>query len=137
MLHNIFYQGSLAMVSIQTKRIYEPATAFDGTRILVDRLWPRGLSKEKAKLSYWAKSIAPSTKLRQLFHQNRCSREQFKKYYFAELDENKEALTELKTYFFQNEVVTFLFSSKEMEFNHAVVLKEYIEHHSNNPLFFH
>ena len=114
------------MIIIRTKRIYEAATASDGTRILVDKLWPRGISKEKAKLSYWAKNIAPSTGLRQQFHQNRCSREQFKQLYYAELDANKEALKELRTYFSQNDAVTFLFSSKELEFNNAIVLKEYI-----------
>lgn len=120
------------MIRIRTKRIYEAATASDGIRILVDKLWPRGISKENAQLSYWAKSIAPSTELRQQFHQNRCSREQFKKFYYAELDDNKEALKELKTYFSQNEVVTFLFSSKEPEFNNATVLREYIDQHLNN-----
>jgi uncharacterized protein YeaO (DUF488 family) len=115
------------MSTIRTKRIYEDATTFDGVRILVDRLWPRGISKEKAQLAYWAKDIAPSTELRQQFHQNLCDRSQFKRLYYAELDAKQEALKKLKEYIAREKVVTFLFSSKELEFNNATVLKKYLE----------
>lgn len=115
------------MIRLQTKRIYEAESSSDGARVLVDKLWPRGISKEKAKLSFWAKSIAPSTALRQKFHQGVCDKEQFRQHYFMELDSNVESVNELMSNLQQNEVVTFLFSSKEIEFNNATVLKEYIE----------
>lgn len=115
------------MIRLQTKRIYEAESSSDGARVLVDKLWPRGISKEKAKLSFWAKSIAPSTALRQKFHQGVCDKEQFRQHYFMELDSNVESVNELMSTLQQNEVVTFLFSSKEIEFNNATVLKEYIE----------
>ncbi len=115
------------MTTVLTKRIYDAVTTSDGTRILVDKLWPRGISKEKAKLTFWAKNISPSTELRQKYHQGLCDKEQFKQSYCIELDSNNESVEELMSYCQQNAVVTFLFSSKEQAFNNATVLKEYIE----------
>lgn len=115
------------MSTIRTKRIYEDTTASDGVRILVDRLWPRGISKETSRLGYWAKDIAPSTELRQQFHRNLCDRNEFTRLYCAELDAKQEAIKELKDYIVREKVVTFLFSSKDLEYNNATVLKEYIE----------
>lgn len=117
------------MSTIRTKRVYEDATASDGVRILVDRLWPRGIRKETARLDYWAKDVAPSTQLRQQFHQNQCDKSEFRRLYYGELDANQEALQELRKHLFKGKVVTFLFSSKELEFNNATVLKEYIHSH--------
>ncbi len=115
------------MTKLLTKRIYDAVSTTDGTRILVDKLWPRGISKEKAKLSFWAKNIAPSTELRKKFHQRLYDRDQFKQAYFAELDTKSESVKELMAYCRQNDVLTFLFSSKEITFNNATVLIDYIE----------
>lgn len=110
-----------------TKRIYDAVSTSDGTRILVDKLWPRGISKEKAQLSFWAEHIAPSTELRQKYHQGLYDKEQFKQHYIAELNSNSESVEELMAYCRRNTVVTLLFSSKDSEFNNATVLKDYLE----------
>lgn len=114
------------MQNIHIKRIYDTADPSDGIRILVDKLWPRGISKERANLSFWAKDLAPSTELRKQYSHDSQSWPAFRDSYFAELDSNPEALSELKTYF-NGGVVTFLFSSKETKLNNAVALKEYVE----------
>lgn len=114
------------MKNIQIKRIYEPADASDGIRILVDKLWPRGVSKEKAKLGFWAKDLAPSTELRKRYKHDREVWPAFRHSYFTELDSKPEALSELKSYLDRG-VVTFLFSSRETGLNNAVALREYVE----------
>lgn len=116
------------MQKIQIKRIYDKAESSDGTRILVDKLWPRGISRERANLDFWAKDIAPSTELRKRYNHDSKHWPEFRHSYFAELDSNPEALSELKTYL-SGEVITFLFSSKEMKLNNAVALKQYVESH--------
>ncbi len=113
-------------MQIVTKRVYEKASESDGRRVLVDRLWPRGLSKEKVLVDQWAKEVSPSNELRQWYAHDPEKWEEFKKRYFAELDSNPNAVTS-----FLNEIgegtVTFLYSSKEPELNNATALKEYVE----------
>jgi len=110
---------------IKLKRVYDKPETSDGVRILVERLWPRGLSKEKAKVDIWLKDIAPSTELRKWFGHDPEKWGQFKKLYYEELQNNmqilKEALDQNK------ETVTFVYASKEEQFNNSVALKEYVE----------
>src|SRR5580693_2268295 len=115
----------LHMGSINTKRIYLPAEKSDGFRILVDRLWPRGISKEKAKLDLWSKEIAPSTELRQWFHGSDAPDrwEQFKAKYLLELDQNP-AVEDLRGIITKHEKVTLLYAINDEMHNHAQILKE-------------
>lgn len=113
-------------MSIEVKRVYEPASPEDGYRVLVDRLWPRGLSKELAKLDEWAKALAPSDELRQWFHQNLECREEFRTRYFAELEPHEEELRRLAG-LAKTRKVTLLYSSKHEDFNNATVLKERLD----------
>ncbi len=113
-------------MTIRIKRVYEPPSAGDGRRILVDRLWPRGLSKEDARLYYWAREIAPSDALRQWYGHDPDKWQEFKSRYFAELDANPDGFAELRRNMGEG-AVTFLFSSKEPRLNNAVALKEYFE----------
>ena len=113
-------------MNIKIKRIYEEAASTDGARILVDRLWPRGISKEKAQLIYWAKNISPSNELRKWYQHVPTKWDEFKQRYYAEIESNPDALDQLKDHL-NTDVVTFLFSSKETQLNNAVALKEYIE----------
>lgn len=116
-------------MSIKLKRIYEEPARNDGTRILVDRLWPRGISKEKAKLDHWLKEIGPSDDLRNDFHHEDLSFEKFKKKYLEELksSEQKEAFDELKKIADKEKQITLLFSAKNEEENQAVILKDKIK----------
>ena len=116
------------MTTIYLKRIYAAAEKSDGTRILVDRLWPRGINKKKAGIVYWAKAIAPSNELRKWYSHDPTKWDEFRERYFAELDANSEAVAELENHL-TGRGVTFLFSSKEPELNNAVALKEYVERH--------
>jgi len=111
--------------NIKLKRIYESPSSDDGIRILIDRLWPRGISKEKAKIDHWLKEISPSTELRKWFHQTGRWQE-FRKKYIAELNGNEEAVDQLKG-FVNSGTVTLLYSVRDEQNNHAIVIKEYIE----------
>lgn len=111
---------------IHIKRVYEKAEKSDGVRILVDKLWPRGLSKEKANIHFWVKNVAPSTDLRKWFNHDPAKWEEFKDLYFAELNTNSKAIKEFRGYL-NKSVVTFLFGSKELKLNNAFALKEYVE----------
>jgi uncharacterized protein YeaO (DUF488 family) len=115
-----------AAVKIRTKRVYDPPARGDGRRILVDRLWARGLSKAKAKVDYWAKTIAPSTALRTWYGHDPDKWTDFRKRYFAELDANPEGVAELKTEMGKG-TATLLFSSRETRLNNASALREYLE----------
>lgn len=109
---------------IKLKRIYEPAEAGDGMRILVDRLWPRGLSKEKAKLSLWLKDIAPTDELRKWFGHDPKKWPEFKKRYKSELTKNPAL--EILTKFVQSRtIITLLYSAKDQTHNQAIVIKEF------------
>jgi uncharacterized protein YeaO (DUF488 family) len=111
---------------IRIKRVYEAPDPDDGKRILVDRLWPRGLTKEKAKIDYWAKDIAPSNELRKWYGHDPAKWDEFRKRYFAELNRNPggvEALTEA----LGKGPVSFVYGSTERTINNAEALKLYLE----------
>ncbi len=112
---------------IYVKRVYEPPADTDGLRVLVDRLWPRGISREKATIRHWFKDIAPSNSLRKWYLHDHEKWEGFKNRYFQELNENPEQTDQLKSLIDQHEIVTFLFSSKELKFNNAFALLEYLQ----------
>ena len=109
------------MPIIQIKRVYEPIEPGDGFRVLVDRLWPRGVSKEEAKLDLWAKDIAPSTELRGAFHEGEDSWGEFERAYRKELGHNA-TLGGFVDSVKDKSTVTLLFASRELEHNHAAVL---------------
>ena len=113
-------------IEIRVKRVYEEPEESDGRRILVDRLWARGLSKEKAKVDVWVKDIAPSTELRRWYGHDPNKWTEFKSRYAAELESNPGQVEEILGEI-QAGIVTFLYSSKEEQLNNAVALKEYIE----------
>lgn len=110
---------------IKTKRAYDPASADDGKRILVDRLWPRGLKKEKARIDEWLKDIAPSTELRKWYSHDPDKWQEFKKRYKNELKDKKNILDELKAES-RKQTITLIFSSREKELNNAEALKEFL-----------
>src|SRR5262245_65389695 len=110
-------------MTIRTKLIYDPPSPEDGFRILVDRLWPRGVAKTAAKLDRWMKEVAPSTELRQWFHAAPRKWADFEGRYRAELEENP-ALDELLQLAKSEPVVTLLYAVKDAEQNHARVLAE-------------
>ena len=107
---------------VVVKRVYEPLSRADGTRVLVDRLWPRGLTKEKAHVDLWMKEIAPSDELRKWFHHEERNWSEFVKRYKTELGKKKELLGELKRQEKEHGTVTLLFGSKDEKKNQAVVL---------------
>ena len=108
---------------ITIKRIYEEASAQDGFRILVDRIWPRGVSKDKAKLDLWLKEVAPSNELRKAFHGKKMEWAEFKKRYLKELGNCKEHLEVLRKKAEEGKV-TLVYGAKDEEQNQAVVLRE-------------
>ncbi|MCL4339139.1 DUF488 family protein [Patescibacteria group bacterium] len=114
------------MSIISLKRVYEKAEKDDGKRILVDRLWPRGLTKEKAKIDLWLKDIAPSDNLRKWFNHDKEKWEEFKKRYFTELKAKKDIVGLLKSEIKKGKA-TLVFSAKEERCNNAAALREYIE----------
>jgi len=110
---------------IKVERIYSAAGDEKGMRILVERLWPRGFTKEKANLAMWMKDTAPTDTLRKWFNHDPAKWQEFKRKYYEELDKNPE--TEKLIDLCKKNDVIFLFSSKEERMNNAVALKEYIE----------
>jgi uncharacterized protein YeaO (DUF488 family) len=112
---------------ILLKRVYDTSSKTDGYRVLVDRLWPRGLSKEKAQVDYWLKEIAPSHELRKWFHHDTTRWEEFKKRYREELKTKQDLLKEIHNYEKQHKVVTLLFGAKDTLHNEAILLKERLE----------
>lgn len=114
------------MAKIQIKRVYDPESQSDGYRVLVDRLWPRGIKKENLHYDYWAKEIAPSTALRQWFHHGEDIRwEDFCEKYIQELKENP-AMTEFLDKIKAEKTVTLLYGSKNEKENQALVLRDYL-----------
>lgn len=111
-------------MSLRIKRVYDESVRTDGFRILVDRLWPRGLTKEKAKIDLWLKEIAPSNELRKWYSHDPNKWVEFKRRYFKELKNKKELIDLIRQ---QKGIVTLLFGTKEEKFNNAVALKEYLE----------
>lgn len=117
-------------MKIAVKRVYEPASKADGLRVLVDRLWPRGLTKERAGVDEWMRELAPSNELRKWFHsQEGAGWDAFRKRFLRELATPgaKAALARLRALARETKQVTLLFASKNEERNNAVVLKELIE----------
>jgi len=110
---------------VELKRAYEEADANDGTRVLVDRLWPRGLSKERARVDAWLKEVAPSDELRRWFGHDPDKFAEFRKRYEAELasESGKEAMAKLRELVKRGHV-TLLFAARDMEHNNAVVLRD-------------
>ena len=111
-------------MKVAIKRVYEEAADADGFRVLVDRLWPRGVSKEKAKLDLWAKDVAPTTALRQWFGHDPAKWDEFGKRYTAELAANHAALAALADALKGRPMVTLVYGAKDEEHNQAVVLRE-------------
>ena len=114
---------------LQIKRIYEEYSESDGYRILVDRLWPRGISKERAHLDMWAKDITPSTDLRKEFNHEQKKFEWFKEKYLEELNKNSYFAEFIKLIAnkLKEENVTLLYGAKSPTVNHAIILKDFIE----------
>ncbi len=111
---------------IRLKRAYEKASEEDGIRILVERLWPRGVSKEKAKLDLWCKEIAPSTELRKWHHSHLDEWNEFVTRYLDELRGKQEAVKKLGR-MAKKGTVTFIYATKDEKENNAVVLKDILE----------
>lgn len=111
----------------RVRRVYDDPAPDDGFRVLVDRLWPRGVSKERAALDLWLKEVAPSTALREWFHHDDAPFDAFRARYETELDANP-AVDELRRLATTHPVITLLVGARG-EHNHAVVLEEYLEHH--------
>ncbi|NHO30169.1 DUF488 family protein [Acetobacter farinalis] len=111
---------------IQVRRIYEAPSPEDGARVLVDRLWPRGVSKERAALDLWLKDIAPSTELRQWFGHEPARWTGFRERYRAELEANPACVAQLETLARKGRL-TLLFGARDTEQNEAVVLAEYLQ----------
>ena len=113
-------------MKIKVKRIYEKATRQDGLRVLVDRLWPRGVSKKEAAIQHWFKEIAPSDKLRRWFNHDPEKWEEFRSRYFSELNKKSDLVKELLNYS-KASTLTLVFGTKEQIYNNANALKEYLE----------
>jgi uncharacterized protein YeaO (DUF488 family) len=111
---------------VKLKRVYDPVSRTDGTRFLVERLWPRGQSKAKLRLSAWLKDVGPSTELRQWFNHDPLKWPQFRTRYFRELDKHPELWRPILTAA-RRGVVTLVYSSHDEEHNNAVALKAYLE----------
>ena len=111
---------------IRLKRVYEPASAEDGVRILVERLWPRGLSKADVSADHWAKDVAPTSELRTWFGHDPERWQEFQMRYRLELDENRSAVSALRN-MCSGQHVTFIFAAKDVHRNSAVVLKKYLD----------
>ena len=109
---------------ILLKRVYEDREPADGFRMLVDRLWPRGVSHDRAHLDLWFKEIAPSEEMRKRFHGEQINFDEFARQYRGELDQNPQTdrLREILT---ENDLVTFVYATKQTKQNHAIVLKDW------------
>lgn len=114
---------------VKLKRVYDAPAKSDGCRVLVDRLWPRGISKDKLLLDDWLKDVAPSAGLRKWFGHDPAKWGEFRKRYFRELDEQSEAVQRLLAKG-RDGTVTLVFGAKDVHHNDAVALKEYLEWHA-------
>lgn len=111
---------------VKLKRVYEPAASTDGARFLVERLWPRGLSKAAVHLTAWEKEVGPSTELRQWFNHDPLKWARFRTRYFRELESRPESWRRILTAA-RRGVVTLVYSSRDEEHNNAVALKEFLQ----------
>ncbi len=112
-------------MTIRTKRVYDPPAAEDGERVLVDRLWPRGLAKADAAIDLWLKEIAPSHELRRWFGHDHEKWGEFKSRYFRELEDHADLVRELANTA-RRKTVTLLYGAKETRYNNATALREYL-----------
>ncbi|MGQ3684176.1 MAG: DUF488 domain-containing protein [Candidatus Loosdrechtia sp.] len=112
-------------MDIHAKRVYEPAEPHDGFRVLVDGVWPRGMTKERLHADLWLKDVAPSTALRNWFHHDRSKWDTFRNRYFMELDAKPQAVKRLLAEAREGRL-TLLFSARDEECNQAVALREYL-----------
>jgi uncharacterized protein YeaO (DUF488 family) len=119
-------------MEIRVRRIYEPPARDDGVRVLVDRLWPRGVAKSKAGVDHWVKAAAPSDELRRWFGHQPEKWEGFRERYFAELDGNPAAVAELRQALGDG-TATLLFAARDERYNNAVALREYLEKRRSTP----
>ncbi len=122
-------------MTVALKRVYEVASPQDGARVLVDRLWPRGLTKEDAALDAWLRALAPSDELRKWFHAHPQQWSKFRERYLKELSHEAahDALQELYDLKAKRRHLTLLYASKNEEHNNAVVLKQLVEGHRKPP----
>jgi len=122
-------------MTVRLKRVYDPPSLQDGARVLVDRLWPRGLTKEAAALDAWMKEISPSNELRKWFHAHPAQWSKFREKYLAELTtgEAHAALQQLHDLARKRRGLTLLFASKNLERNNATVLKELVDGERKPP----
>ena len=128
----------IAAANVRLKRAYDPPAASDGTRILVDRLWPRGVSKANAAIDQWDKSIAPSTMLRNWFGHDSARWQEFRRRYANEIHRHREKLDELRARA-RSGRITLVFAAHDAIHNHAVVLRDVLldraevrNHHSTS-----
>ena len=120
--------GRTRRFDISLKRVYDTPSETDGLRVLVERLWPRGLSKERAAIQHWLKEIAPSPELRRWYGHRPERWNEFQTRYHAELDANTDAVRTLMALCAER-AVTFVFAAKDTERNSAVALKKYLGAH--------
>lgn len=119
------YAGNTAMASIWLRRAYTPAGRNDGQRILVDRLWPRGVSKEELKIDCWAKDLAPSDELRKWFDHQADKWCEFQQRHHQELDQQSDAVDELCQRLHKGRI-TLVYAARDEQYNNAVSLKNYL-----------
>jgi uncharacterized protein YeaO (DUF488 family) len=117
---------------IGLKRVYERPSEEDGDRILVDRLWPRGISKEKASIDLWLKEVAPSVELRKWFSHDNTKWKEFRERYRKELNDNAEFVQKLIVLSSHGNI-TLIFSARDVEHNSAAILKEYLLERVTEP----
>lgn len=117
-------------MKIHIKRVYDSWSPDDGFRVLVDRLWPRGVSKLKAKVDLWYKDIAPSNQLRAWFNHEAEKWPEFKERYYKELEQMPEIVNEFNRQLHGHTVVTLLYGAKDREHNQAIALNDFLKHRS-------
>ena len=113
---------------IQIKRVYDPSSRTDGTRLLVERLWPRGVKKSSLEIKSWLKDVAPSAELRKWFSHDPAKWDEFRSRYFAELEADPDAWQPIIEAA-NHGTVTLIYSSHDTEHNNAVALKEFLNRH--------
>jgi uncharacterized protein YeaO (DUF488 family) len=116
-------------MDVHIKRAYEKAANADGQRVLLDRMWPRGVKKEDARIHYWAKDLAPSTELRKWFGHDPERWTEFKKRYLAEIRANKDGLSALRNELKGATRLTLVYGARDEEHNNAVVMADYLKKH--------
>jgi len=114
------------MTDIRIKRVYEPVNPQDGVRILVDRVWPRGMRKDQVQSDLWLKDVAPSAALRKWFNHDRAKWEEFTNRYYLELNTKPEIVARILDLAVVKECVTLLFSARDLDYNQAVALRQYL-----------